>query len=361
MTYNFFKKIIYSSCNEDSNSERNALNISSKDVVLCITASWARPLDLLIDSPKKVISIDFNKTQNFLLELKVSAYKKCDYENFLSFLWIANMSWENRKKLYKYSLRDELSFEAQIFWDSKISHLEQGIIYIWTWDKILGLFSRLLFFRRKMILQLFQSNTIEQQQAIWNNKWDTWIWKAFLILCSRKFIWKYIFQEPGVKYIPNNFKIYPYMHKCFKALGSNFLLRANPFAYLLFYWKYNINILPPHLMRENFHKIRDNIHTLDIQTCSLEEIVSQNEIMSKVDCLSLSDFGSYSDNIDYESIWNHISMNCKSWARFCERQFLVKRNPETLNTRIIRNNKLEKELAASDVTSFYTFVSGFIS
>lgn len=82
----FFEKINYSACNEDSRSEIEALNINENDVILCITASGARSLDLLVKNPKKIVSIDFNKTQNFLLSLKIAAYQGLNYDEFLSFL-----------------------------------------------------------------------------------------------------------------------------------------------------------------------------------------------------------------------------------------------------------------------------------
>jgi hypothetical protein len=41
--------------------------------------------------------------------------------------------------------------------------------------------------------------------------------------------------------------------------------------------------------------------------------------------------------------------------KFCERQFLIKRNPEFFFHEIKRNHLLEKKLNESDKTTFYTF------
>ena len=48
-------------------------------------------------------------------------------------------------------------------------------------------------------------------------------------------------------------------------------------------------------------------------------------------------------------------------AKFCERQFLVKRNPEDFYSEINRNTALEKELFQSDETAIYSFCVGEIS
>ena len=86
----FFETVNYSSSNEDSRSEIRALQLISQDSVLCITGSGARTLDLLIANPAKVVSLDFNPCQNFLLELKIAAMHELDYEEFLEFLGVNN-------------------------------------------------------------------------------------------------------------------------------------------------------------------------------------------------------------------------------------------------------------------------------
>ena len=67
MKEDFFNKINYSASNEDSESERIALSLTSEDTVLCITGSGARSLDLLVDSPKEIVSIDFRQSLRYPL------------------------------------------------------------------------------------------------------------------------------------------------------------------------------------------------------------------------------------------------------------------------------------------------------
>jgi len=50
---NFTQKINYSSCNEDTHSELKALRIGKDNVVLAVSGSGARPLDLLISQSQK--------------------------------------------------------------------------------------------------------------------------------------------------------------------------------------------------------------------------------------------------------------------------------------------------------------------
>src|ERR1039457_1199967 len=66
-------RINYSSCNEDSHSELEALRLAPDKRVLCVTAGGGRVLNLLYDRPREIMAVDVNPTQNHLLELKIEA------------------------------------------------------------------------------------------------------------------------------------------------------------------------------------------------------------------------------------------------------------------------------------------------
>jgi S-adenosylmethionine-diacylglycerol 3-amino-3-carboxypropyl transferase len=127
----FFNEIIYSSSNEDSESEKKALCLTDNDVLLCITGSGARPLDLLIENPEKIVSVDFNETQNHLLELKMAAYKVFTYSEFCHFIGLKDSS--NRVLDYKI-LSGFLSSKAKTYWDDNLDLIEKGILYIGKWE-----------------------------------------------------------------------------------------------------------------------------------------------------------------------------------------------------------------------------------
>ncbi len=67
----FFSRLSYTWGNEDWNTEREALQIGSQDTVLCITASGDRPLNLLVDDCHRMVAIDANQQQNYLLHLRL--------------------------------------------------------------------------------------------------------------------------------------------------------------------------------------------------------------------------------------------------------------------------------------------------
>lgn len=80
--------LLYTTSDEDSDSEIRALDIQRDDVVLSVTGSGCRSLALLIKEPNKLISIDANPYQNFLLELKIAAIRHFKREDCLAFFLV---------------------------------------------------------------------------------------------------------------------------------------------------------------------------------------------------------------------------------------------------------------------------------
>ncbi|WP_435357122.1 DUF3419 family protein [Emticicia sp. SJ17W-69] len=358
MANSFFEKINYSACNEDSESERKALRLTTEDTILCITGSGARSLDLLIDSPKKIISVDFNITQNYLLAIKIAAYKSLNYTDFKSFIGLENCS--SRQEIYK-KVEILLSLEAKTYWDKNFDLIEKGILYCGTWELILRTMAKLAFFRRKEIKNLMESHTVAIQQDYWTKHWDNAIWRFFLKIISNRFLWTKIVREPGALLIPKEFDIYEYMRSRMYYMANNHLLRTNHFANLLFYGEYKPDcLLPIHLREENFEIIKNQVDKIEIITDSLLNVLDNQKLVGSVNAYSLSDFSSYADAEMYNEIWGKIVKNTTNEIKFCERFFLVKREPEKLSNLIERNNVLEKQLYDEDLSAIYTFCVGRI-
>jgi S-adenosylmethionine-diacylglycerol 3-amino-3-carboxypropyl transferase len=357
MGKHFFDKINYSASNEDSESERKALNINADDVVLCITGSGARSLDLLVDLPKKIISIDLNKSQNLLLELKIAAYKVLDYDTFLVFLGLK--STQNKLDIYQ-KILPVLSDEAKSYWNQHQKLIVNGVLYCGTWERFLKAMKKMAFTRKSLVAKLMNAQTLTEQQNIWQNEWDNWVWRSYLKLISNRFLWVKIIREPGAKIIEPDFDVYQYMKQRMNFLAMNFLMKENHYANLIFNGNYSENcILPHHLRPENFDLIKQNIHKIAIVTDDLGNYLQTQE--NQISAFSLSDFSSYAPKDAYENIWQRIIWAAKPNAKFCERLFLVKRKPESLFSEIRRNIALENELNKTDEAAIYTFCAGKIN
>jgi S-adenosylmethionine-diacylglycerol 3-amino-3-carboxypropyl transferase len=323
MGTSFFNEIIYSSSNEDSESERRALRIRPDDVVLCITGSGARSLDLLVDSPKKIISIDFNASQNHLLELKIAAFKELSYDDMISFIGIKEST--TRLDVFQ-RLAPHLSEEAHSFWQKNHRLIDNGVLYCGKWERILMTLLRLSSMRSRTITRLIHSSTIKEQRSIWNTEWDNLTWKLFLKCISSRFLWVYLVREPGAKLIPKTFDVYSYMKSRFDHLANHFLIAQNHYANLLFNGRYlDTCELPHHLREEHFETVKRQVNNIEIVTGSLTEFLSTKH--NEINAFSLSDFSSYAPSDYYDETWRMVIKAATDGAAFCERFFLVRKHP----------------------------------
>lgn len=356
----FLETLNYSSSNEDSRSEIKALHITSGDSVLCITGSGARPLDLLIEKPEIIVSIDFNPCQSFLLELKMAAIRRLEYEELLEFVGVCPSA--KRNHFYK-GIRILLSPDARGFWDSHSTMIEKGVIYQGRWERYFRKLARLIHLVRPHLLdRLFSCNSIGEQARLWREEWDSVLWRAFLRCISSRTVWKYLFGDPGFyRYIPDQFSIYKYINERFTAAFENILVSESSFATLLFLGKYNVNgALPLHLQRGYYKVLKDTLPCIRIVTESILEYLEKSR-KNQFCKYSVSDFASYTNMEEYEMTWRGIVKTASKGARICERQFLVKREiPSNVRPYITRIGELEKELARTDDSIFYTFVIGKI-
>ncbi len=357
----FLNTINYSSYNEDGTSELKALNIAPNDNVLCITGSGARTLDLLIATPNSIISIDYNPTQNFLLELKITAIRELSYDEFLAFIGIRPSS--KRKTIYA-NIKSSLSSEALSFWDNNQSIIENGAIYCGRWERYFRLLSLAVRFTRpKLLYRLFSVSTISEQESIWREEWDNKLWRIFLKTIGGKLIWKYFLRDPGFyQHVPGDFCISDYLINKFNEAVQSVQFRRSVFATLLFWGKFiETNVLPLHMQKENFPILKRNINHINIISTGLGEHLNKCKPKS-YDKYSLSDFSSYTNEVEYENIWNGIVSTARPNARICERQFLVKRDiPTKFKHFIKRNQELEEKLTREDSSIFYTFLIGQIN
>jgi len=356
----FLNTINYSSYNEDGASELKALNISDGDNVLCITGSGARTLDLLIASPKMIVSIDFNPHQNALLEIKMAAIKELSYDEFLAFIGIRPSS--QRKIIYS-KIKSSLSSGALSFWDNNQSIIENGIIYCGRWEKYFQLLARTIqIIRPKLVKKLFACDNQIIQKELWQKKWNNRVWRIFLNIISQRYVWKYIFGDPGFyRFVPDDFSIFRYLCQRFDTGVEKIHFKQSAFLTILFFGKFIEDwILPLHLQSQYYKIIKSNLSRIIIITHPLLDYL-QKHTAYEFNKYSLSDYSSYSSSTDYKNVWEGIISRASNNARFCERQFLVKRNiPPELSSFIIRDQTLESEIENSDSSIFYSFQIGKI-
>ncbi len=349
----FFNSLNFTSANEDSNSELSALCATPPQRMVCLTGSGARVLDMLLGDPKEIIALDMNPAQNHLLRLKIAAYKALNDEELLAFLGITNCS--NRTVLYR-RVGEYLSAESAAFWALRLKQIEEGIWYAGLWERVLkaGAFgTRLL--RQSNIDRLFAARILEMQAEIWRVKFDDFWWRSAIRLLGRRWFWTYIIGEPGGDFLPTPQEVETRLASAFARAANSQFFRNSDFASLILRGKHVPNeALPLHVSGTNIDLVRQRLDRICIIDGGLTDL-TQHKI-DNVDSFSLSDFGSYCSQENYDACWRSILAVAAPNARFCEREFM---NPvRTTLPDIHINNALSEQLTKRDNAFIYQIRAG---
>lgn len=355
----YFHRLNYSFGNEDGAIERRALGIQTSDRVVCITASGDRPLNLLLDHPQSLISIDSNRTQNALFELKRAAIAHFSFTEYLDFLTSDGSQFVSKDKQLE-RLKPFLSPPAYLYWQSHRSALNQGILFQGYVEKRCLLLSKVLkFLRRDFLKQLLAFDDLEKQRDFVEAKWDRFWWRRFFQIGFSPSVLKWVASDPGLYEnvdtpIPTGLYFYKKMH----ASLYQQLAKYNPFLHLLFSGTVPQEAFLSYLTQPAVEHIRRAPSQVEIQT---EDIIRYLESSPKgsFSVFSLSDVASYMPQESFERLLQAMIHSSQKGARFCLRQFFSNHHiPESLKRHIKRDEVLEKESEKQEPFFFYRFLIG---
>jgi len=351
----FHQTINYSSCNEDWRSEAKALQISSKDRVLCITGSGDRPLHLLLTNPHKVISLDANPLQNHLLEFKKAALEKFAYSDYIALLGLTKSKSRLKDAI---SLYPNLSAEASSYWKDKKKIVHKGVLYSGRFEKFyhkVSISARL--FRYLTIRKLFSFQNINEQKQFIDQTWNRRWWRSIYILLCSKFFLKTFLRDPAFyRYVNLKESAGNYIYSSMLHILKTTPARENFMLSLLLNGKLSGFDLPPYLKEVESNTIKKNLSKLEIVTANIVAYLRSCPDNSFTR-FSLSDVPSYLNEREFFDLLSEVIRTAKHGARICIRLFLVHYEiPDKFMNTIIRETDLEDELARTDRSFVYRFI-----
>lgn len=336
----FSRTLNFTSANEDGATELTALKLKPDDHVLCLSASGARPLDLLLGNPSRITAIDINPAQNELTRLKIAALRTLDDEGVYAYLGLAPCS--HRLDLHR-RIEPHLPPASRAFWQARRGLIASGVWHGGRWERVLrlGAFgTRLL--RGRAIDDLFQADTLHQQAEIWRTRFDDAVWHGAVRLLSQRWFWTRIIGEPGGAFLPNPIESEARLTGLFRRASHNIFFRDSDFAVLLFRGRHTTKAaLPLHLQSPNMAIIRERLDRVQLAEEGLATLGGSG--LGTFDAFSLSDFGSYCAQDSYDACWRGILASARPGARWCERVFMNPVAPGALLSPQIKSDVQDSE------------------
>ena len=347
-----FRDILYAQCWEDPEMDRIAFNTTPGDTIFSITSGGCNALAFLLDDPAKVICLDMNRFQNYLLSLKISAFKTLGYNETLEFFGV--QSSDRRWELYE-KLKPILSEEEQLYWNNKKADINRGIIHCGKYERYMHLLKRVfrILIGKKIISELFNASSIEEQRILFKNKWDNFKWRLFCrIFLSRAFA-SMLFDKAFYKYLEPTFSFEKYYRSAVRKAVTELPAKENYFLAYILSGNYFIDNLPVYLKKENYNFIRDHVDRIKMVTSGCQEYLrsSPADTISKFNFTNIFEWTSIEE---FTLLLLETLRTAKDGAVITYRNHLVTRNrPEIFADQIIPDMKLSIELQKRDRSFIY--------
>lgn len=349
-----FEDILYAQCWEDPNLDRTALKINSGDVVFSITSGGCNTLSFLLDDPATVIALDISPYQNYLLELKIAAFKRLRYDEVLEFVGVRDSS--RRQRLYQL-LRSDLSDRAREYWDRQETKIREGVIHCGRYEDYMRLLRRWVqrLIGRSTIQELFAARTAAERLETYHNRWENVSWWILTRLLLSRATMTLLFDRAFFRYLDRSFSLGKHFAQRVKYALTELPVRENYFlAYILLGRYYSEAHLPPYLKRENFSAIRERIGRVQIVTDSCEHYFASlpEESISK---FNFSNIFEWMSPETYEEILKQTIRVAKEDALLTYRNLLVHRErPQSLAPKIRSLRTLAESLHRKDLSFIYS-------
>ena len=348
-----FDDILYAQCWEDPSIDREAFQINAEDVVFSITSGGCNVLTFLLDNPKQIIALDLNPSQNYLLELKMQAFRQLSYEEMLGFFGVKNCI--DRTILYQ-RLRPALSNNCKQFWDHHQRDIQKGILHCGRYERYMHLlstwFTRLM--GKQVIEDLFNAKNQEERAEIYEKRWNNWRWKLFTRLFLSRSIMSLLFTKAFFSYLEDSFSF----GKHFREIIKRGIIEFDPkdnyfFSYMILGNYYDEYHLPFYLRKENHARIKNRLDRIKMVNSSCEEYFAHLNPAS-ISKFNFTNIFEWMSPMAFNDLLKETIRVSRDDAVITYRNLLVPRSrPHSLASSLLPQKELAAKLHERDLSFIY--------
>ena len=365
-----FSLIRYSQCWEDTEVLLESLNIQENDICFGILSAGDNVFSMLAENPKKVVALDISFPQIALAKLKKEVFNSLSYEEMLEFMGV--MKSDKRIEIYD-RIKENLDKEVKEYWDFNKEAIQKGIIHAGKFEKFFKIFrEKILPFvhSKKRIEKLLEKKSRQERIEYYDKYWNNFRWKLmFKLFFSKYIVGKLGRDKEFFRYAEKNISEEMKERSRYALCEQN--PYENPYINYILTGNYRKDCLPYFLRKENFDKIRKNLHKVEILKSSVEEYLDQIDF--KIDKFNLSDIFEYMSAENYSKLMGKIYDNAENNALLAYWNLIVERNSEKLDykktdseiavtgketnvngKKYERMKELDRKLHEKDMTFFYT-------
>ena len=270
--------LVYNTCWEDPRLDRQALELKPTDSLLVITSAGCNAIDYALCNPKEVHAVDMNPRQNALLQLKLSAAKNLDYEDY--FQMFGRGYLPNAENIYTGKLRNDLTRWSQAYWDRWIKFFDnenRSFFFRGTsgqFARMISVYINKVARIRPEVQQILDSPTLADQQALYAKVRDR-IWTRTMKFALNRDTTLSLLGVPKAqrRQIDTQYPggIVKFIEDSLDAVFSKIPIQDNYFWRVYITGQYTPTCCPEYLKPDNYQRLREgvadriHVHTNSVQ------------------------------------------------------------------------------------------------
>lgn len=306
-----FGFIRYANVWEDTDVAICGLGIKAEQTGAVVCSGGDNVLAMLAFDPSKIYAFDINKTQLFVLELKMAAMRSLELFETRTLLGVEE---GERVELYR-RVRGDMSREARKYFDEHLELIEKGIIHAGKFEHYFQLFRKYIIpltSSKKNYVAFSRMKNTKAQKDFYERKINTWRFRAlFRVFFGAKSMAKNGRDKTFFKYVDaNDVKTNGTDLKKKVEFGLFHTQNAeNP------YFDYIANgnfthAFPQYLRPEYYEKVRDNLDKVELVYGGVNNLPNM-----KFDFCYLSDIFEYMSEAEFLKNVEKVKRRVKKGGR----------------------------------------------
>ncbi|UCC49899.1 MAG: BtaA family protein [Gemmatimonadota bacterium] len=350
-----FARLLFTQCWEDPRMDYEALQVQPHHTLLSVTSGGCNTLSLAALAPARVIAVDLNPTQSWLLELKIAGIRRLTHGEYLELLGVRDS--RSRWELY-HAVRDELTSDARAYWDTQRSAIESGLLGAGRYERYLAAFRRLLHLieGRSNIKRLLACQSLDEQHRFYEETWDSFLWRLFFrVFFSRTVLGLGGLDPRFFTYVNGMDSFGQHFRRLTRHALVDLPVPDNYFVAQIALGRYlDERAMPPYLLAENFETLRQMVDRIEIVTDELGAVLKSLPSNS-VDAFNFSNVFEWVPPETFEAMLRETHRVARPGARLCYRNLLVRREHlPSLDHLFTPHDKLAARLLYHDRSFVYS-------
>jgi S-adenosylmethionine-diacylglycerol 3-amino-3-carboxypropyl transferase len=350
-----FERLLFSTSWEDPLMDLEAFRIrKDEDVVFAVTSGGDKILCFLTECPRKIIALDMNATQNYLLELKMAGIRALSHGDYLELLGVRPPS--RALELYR-AARPYLSPGAAAYWDENASMLPRGILLQGRFERYLGLFRHALRFieGQRRVRRLFTFEQLQDQAEFYRREWNSIRWRLFFKIFFSKTLLAALGLDPAFFRYAREKSVSENLYRKGEHAFSEIPVRTNYFMAQILLGRYlDEQQVPLYLQARHFDTLRQNLDRIEIHHGDAEGFFAGRPPQS-IDKFDFTNIFEWMAEDTFEKLLRSAVRCAKPGAVMTYRNTLVPRShPSSMDDTVVSDRELARNLLFQDRSFFYS-------